>query len=109
MSLASLTGAPIEVGAAAAQATLVFFLSPTCPVCKKLLPVCCSLQRAEAAAWPWCWPATASPSASASSSASNRSEGFPYVLSTELGMAACPACLAAPCCWTMPARVAARG
>lgn len=42
-----LAGVAHAVGAAAADArdTLLFFLSPTCPVCKALLPVLASLSR----------------------------------------------------------------
>ena len=47
----TLDGEPIEIGAPRddARATLVFFLSPDCPVCKTLLPALRSLARAEAA------------------------------------------------------------
>ncbi len=37
----------VELGGAQAQPTLVFFLSPTCPVCKKLIPVLKALVRDE--------------------------------------------------------------
>jgi methylamine dehydrogenase accessory protein MauD len=47
--LASLDGRSVRIGAPGAQQTLVFWLSPTCPVCKKLLPAIRSLARAEAA------------------------------------------------------------
>jgi len=87
MSLASLTGAPIEVGAAAAQATLVFFLSPTCPVCKKLLPVLRSLQRAEAGRLAVVLASDGEPERQREFIRQQSLEGFPYVLSTELGMA----------------------
>lgn len=86
-SLASLTGAPIEVGAAAAQATLVFFLSPTCPVCKKLLPVLRSLQRAEAGRLAVVLASDGEPERQREFIRQQSLEGFPYVLSTELGMA----------------------
>ncbi|HZR83708.1 MAG TPA: methylamine dehydrogenase accessory protein MauD [Candidatus Binatia bacterium] len=44
-----LSGATVDVGGASAdgRSTLVFFLSPTCPVCKSLLPVVRSLARSE--------------------------------------------------------------
>jgi hypothetical protein len=41
--------------------TLVFFLSPTCPVCKKLMPVLKACSATSAAQLRWCWPATAKP------------------------------------------------
>lgn len=47
--LASLTGpAAVEIGPREGRATLVFFLSPTCPVCKKLLPILKSARLGEA-------------------------------------------------------------
>ncbi len=46
----TLAGKQIEIGAPRddERATLVFFLSPTCPVCKTLLPALLSLGRHEA-------------------------------------------------------------
>jgi len=45
----TLSGAPRDVGAPRpdGRATLLFFLSPTCPVCKKLLPALRSALRSE--------------------------------------------------------------
>jgi methylamine dehydrogenase accessory protein MauD len=46
--LRSLTdAAPVTIGERAARTTLLFFLSPHCPVCKKLLPILRSLNAAE--------------------------------------------------------------
>jgi methylamine dehydrogenase accessory protein MauD len=39
LRLAALSGRPIEIGGPDARATLLFFVSPSCPVCKTLLPV----------------------------------------------------------------------
>ena len=46
-----LDGAPRTVGGPAedGRSTLLFFLSPTCPVCKQLLPALDSIVRAESA------------------------------------------------------------
>ena len=46
-TLASLTGGSVSLGGASGQATLLFFLSETCPVCKTLLPVLDALRRQE--------------------------------------------------------------
>lgn len=76
----------VEIGLPAAVPTLVFFLAPTCPVCKKLLPVLKALQRSEGARWRI---VLASDGEAASHLAFVREHGlesFPYVLSTELGM-----------------------
>lgn len=39
LRLTALSGRPIEIGGPDARASLVFFVSPSCPVCKTLLPV----------------------------------------------------------------------
>ena len=49
MTLTDLGGASIRIGGAADRATLVLFVSPTCPVCKSLVPTAKSLARKEAA------------------------------------------------------------
>lgn len=40
-------GRALTIGTASAKSTLLFFLSPTCPVCKKLLPIIRSVQARE--------------------------------------------------------------
>lgn len=40
-------GHSLTIGKAAAKSTLLFFVSPTCPVCKKLLPIIRSVQGRE--------------------------------------------------------------
>lgn len=50
VELADLDGHRVAVPVPAARATLLFFLSPTCPVCRTLLPVVRSLTRDEALA-----------------------------------------------------------
>ncbi len=76
-------GAPSENGAS----TLLFFLSPSCPVCKTLLPVLDSVRRAER---DWLRVVLASDGPRAEHAAfvgAHRLERHPYVLSTELGLA----------------------
>jgi methylamine dehydrogenase accessory protein MauD len=48
-SVATLDGRPISVGGASARqrSRLLLFVSPTCPVCKKVLPITSSLAKAE--------------------------------------------------------------
>ncbi|MEF8762013.1 hypothetical protein, partial [Stenotrophomonas sp. A3_2] len=48
LALPDLAGVTRTIGAPADRATLLFFLSPSCPVCKSLLPVVSSLAAAEA-------------------------------------------------------------
>ena len=85
--LASLTGAdPVRVGRADGRSMLLFFLSPTCPVCKKLLPVLRSAAKAERG---WLDIVLASDGEQPKHETFVRQQSldtFPYVLSTELGM-----------------------
>ena len=85
--LQSLTGGNVRVGASGAKAMLVFFLSPTCPVCKQLLPALAGIQSAEKE---WLDVVLASDgSQDKHLEFINRQKlsNFPYVLSTDLGMA----------------------
>ncbi len=84
----TLDGVPRDVGApsAAGRSTLVFFLSPTCPVCKTLLPALRSAARRERA---WLDVVLASDGPREEHEAFVRAEhlaAFPYVLSPALGM-----------------------
>ena len=68
------------------RATLVLWLSPTCPVCKKLLPILKSASQAEKS---WLDVVVASDGDSTQHLAFYRDaklQQFPYVLSTDLGM-----------------------
>lgn len=76
----------VQLGGAAERPTLVFFLAPTCPVCKKLIPVLKALQRDERRAL---GVVLASDGERADHLRFVREQGLdamPYVLSTELGM-----------------------
>jgi methylamine dehydrogenase accessory protein MauD len=87
MSLRALNGQAIELGAPTRTGTLLFFLSPTCPVCKKLLPVLRSVQGAER---DWLTVVLASDGELTEHQAFVARQGlgdFPYVLSRDLGLA----------------------
>ena len=87
MALQTLDHASLQLPGAAGTSTLLFFLSPTCPVCKKLLPALKSMQKAEAG---WLRMVLASDGEQAEHRVFWREyglEGFPYVLSSQLGMA----------------------
>lgn len=87
LALTALDGSALAVGAAGAHSQLLFFLSPTCPVCKKLLPILKSIARDESK---WLRLVFASDGELAEHRAfATRAalQDFPYVLSTELGMA----------------------
>lgn len=86
-SLPSLTGGTVNLGPKPGKATLVFFLSPTCPVCKKLLPVIDSVRKAESH---WLDVVLASDGQKAQHERfieTAKLGEYPYVVSTELGLA----------------------
>ena len=77
---------PVAIGGPSDKPTLVFFLSPTCPVCKKLIPVLKALVRDEQRALS---VVLASDGEKAEHLRFVNDQGLgsmPYVLSTELGM-----------------------
>ena len=47
VSVLAWSGEELAIGAPATRSTLLFFLSPTCPVCKKLLPIIKSVSQRE--------------------------------------------------------------
>ncbi len=74
-------------GPSEGRSTLLFFLSPNCPVCKKLLPVIRSLAAAETS---WLRVVLASDGDEPQQrafAAAQQLMGFPYVLSTQMGLA----------------------
>jgi methylamine dehydrogenase accessory protein MauD len=82
-----LGGALLELGGPSpdGRATLLFFLSPSCPVCKTLLPVVTQIARAEAARLR---VVLASDGPADEHAAFARAAGIelPYVLGTALGL-----------------------
>lgn len=81
-----LDGSKVSIGGASKQSTLLFFASPTCPVCKKLLPVLRTLAADEAK---WMRLVLASDGDAGEHRAFARAQKlaqFPYVLSSQLGM-----------------------
>ncbi|AOZ03028.1 methylamine dehydrogenase accessory protein MauD [Cupriavidus sp. USMAHM13] len=84
--LQDVRGDAVAVGGAQPASTLLFFLAPTCPICKKLLPVLKSIAASERA---WLRIVLASDGEQPEHLAFLRQAGlaeFPYVLSKELGM-----------------------
>jgi methylamine dehydrogenase accessory protein MauD len=84
--LPALNGAHVAIGGERSKSLLVFFLSPTCPVCKKLLPVLKSASQAERE---WLDVVLASDGEATEHLGfygDAKLQQFPYVLSAELGM-----------------------
>jgi len=83
-----LSGTPHDVGGARpdGRSTLLFFLSPTCPVCKTLLPVLRSIGRAEADWLEIVLAGDGTREEHAAFVAQHRLERFSYVLSPTLGI-----------------------
>ncbi len=89
MEVTTIDGLPLTVGGTRedGRSALLFFLSPNCPVCKTLLPVLGSLQRAEKS---WLDVIMASDGGAEKQKTFIREQGlekFPYVLSEPLGRA----------------------
>ena len=84
--LRTLAGDAVSVGTASARSQMLFFLSPTCPVCKKLLPALRAMAVAERGRLD---VLLASDGEDAAHRAFWQREklGLPYVLSAELGLA----------------------
>ena len=84
-----LDGATEMIGGASAdgRSTLLFFLSPTCPVCKTLLPAVRSMARAEASGLRIVLASDGPQHEHESFVARERLGEFAYVVSTQLGLA----------------------
>jgi methylamine dehydrogenase accessory protein MauD len=83
--LAGLQSEQVVIGGPQAKSTLLFFLAPTCPVCKKLIPILKLLARDEAAQL----RVVLASDGEADHLQFMREQGLqamPYLLSTELGM-----------------------
>jgi methylamine dehydrogenase accessory protein MauD len=76
----------VAIGGPSERATLVFFLSPTCPVCKKLLPVLKAMQRDERRGVSVVLASDGERAEHLRFVTEQGLTDLPYVLSTELGM-----------------------
>ncbi len=83
--LIGLQSEQVVIGGPQAQPTLLFFLAPTCPVCKKLIPILKHLARDEASTL----RVVLASDGEGDHLQFMRAQGLqamPYLLSTELGM-----------------------
>lgn len=89
LEVGDLAGATHRIGsdAASSHSRLIFFLSPTCPVCKGLLPTLRSIARSEAS-WLRILLASDGPQKEHERFIADQDlTDFPYLLSRELGLA----------------------
>jgi methylamine dehydrogenase accessory protein MauD len=84
--LPALSGGSVRLGGAQARATLLFFLSPTCPVCKKLIPILKSLHASEGGRLAVVLASDGDAIEHQDFRQRARLQEFPYVLSPELGL-----------------------
>lgn len=80
-------GQGLTIGTATAKSTLLFFVSPTCPVCKKLLPIIRSVQSRENRWLNVILVSDGDRPEHATFREKHQLGDFPYVLSQPLGMA----------------------
>jgi len=79
-------GTPLHLGGPRSRSTLLFFLSPTCPVCKKLLPIVKSIQQAEGSWLDVILASDGEPAEHERFIRVQHLEDFPYILSADVGM-----------------------
>ena len=84
--LPTLGGGGLQLGAPGSRSTLLFFLSPTCPVCKKLLPILKSVKKAEGDKLDVVLASDGNPPEHEEFRRRAELGAFAYVLSAELGM-----------------------
>lgn len=86
MVIPSLTSDAVTLGVPALKSSLVFFLSPSCPVCKKLIPVLKEMQISEGN-WLQIYLASDGPEAKHRKFIDEQDlHGMPYLLSEQLGV-----------------------
>jgi methylamine dehydrogenase accessory protein MauD len=83
--LSALDGQNVSIGYTGEKSILLFFLSPTCPVCKKLLPILRSLGKAEQSWMRIVFASDGEVAAHTAFALGPAIDGSPYVLSAELG------------------------
>ncbi|MFN0186304.1 MAG: methylamine dehydrogenase accessory protein MauD, partial [Aquabacterium sp.] len=85
-ALRGLQSEEVHIGGATAQAMLVFFLAPTCPVCKKLIPVLKALAHDERRHLQVVLASDGEDQDHLGFIRAHGLQALPYVLSTDLGM-----------------------
>jgi methylamine dehydrogenase accessory protein MauD len=85
-ALTGIQSESVTIGGPARKPTLIFFLSPSCPVCKKLIPVLKALVRDEKRALSVVLASDGEQAEHLQFVREQGLESMPYVLSTDLGM-----------------------
>lgn len=85
LEVETLEGRRIDLAASTARSRLLFFVSPTCPVCKTLLPVVRSLARDERRSVEVLLSSDGEPGAHRAFVHAHQLESFDYILSETLG------------------------
>jgi len=88
VDLTTIDGDPLHVGGEtpAATSTLLFFLSPTCPVCKTLLPIVLRVSRQESPPLRVVLASDGDPAEHRRFIGEHKLAALPYVLSSTLGI-----------------------
>jgi methylamine dehydrogenase accessory protein MauD len=87
--LPSLNGGTVVIGGKAEEglSTIIFFLSPTCPICKIMLPIIRSMAREYAGSTRLVLASDGDEAAQRKLIELEKLEAYPFVLSTDLGRA----------------------
>ncbi|CAD5106889.1 methylamine dehydrogenase accessory protein MauD [Zestomonas carbonaria] len=86
VTAADRNGRPVNFGYAGEKAQLLFFLSPTCPICKSLLPAIKSIAKEQAERLEVVYVSDGDPEAQQALIAEHKLENATYVVGPEVGM-----------------------
>lgn len=88
LTVTTIGGASLQIGGPAddGRGTLVFFVSPTCPVCKTLLPTVIRIARSQSPPSRLVLASDGAPAEHEAFASGEAVQGLPYVLSADLGM-----------------------
>ncbi|WAJ38341.1 methylamine dehydrogenase accessory protein MauD [Pseudomonas sp. GOM7] len=86
VTAADRSGRPVNFGYAGEKAQLLFFLSPTCPICKSLLPAIKSIAKEQAHRLDVVYVSDGDMDAQKALIAEHRLEDATYVVGPEVGM-----------------------
>ncbi len=85
-NLASLGGGRVDIGVPSDSGELLFFISPTCPVCKKLIPILRMLREKEKESLSIILASDGDEMRQKKFYEKTGLQDFPYVISSDLGM-----------------------